>query len=217
VALELVAQGFGVSEQIDIAVLSIGIAEHKDGTGWSFVFQSGLPHIADADFARSYSLVTERGVSVDDGVTTLLLTTESLDISLLPEAAEELALPTTIMIRLDITPADFGQLAHGLARIFSNVDAESRPAMLVIPGYGQAITKPKGRPSGRRIEFEVISERNGLATVQQVGENSRPTKELASFLAQQLGVPEDHLVGRRYTCFAVPDRWGTTHSDFRLT
>jgi hypothetical protein len=62
-----------------------------------------------------------------------------------------------------------------------------------------------------------VSRRGALVDVAVVGHPEAGHCILeADWLARQLGVNADELVGRRYTCRVVPDRYGITFSDFRF-
>jgi len=69
---------------------------------------------------------------------------------------------------------------------------------------------------GRRVEYVVVGRRGGLAEVRQADAEARVRKTDASMLALNLGVEESTLVGRRYSCWVVPDEYGFTRSDFKL-
>lgn len=73
-----------------------------------------------------------------------------------------------------------------------------------------------GAEDGRRVEYVVVGRRGGLVEVRQADVEARIRKTDASMLALNLGVDESTLVGRRYSCWVVPDEYGFTRSDFRL-
>jgi len=73
-----------------------------------------------------------------------------------------------------------------------------------------------GAGDGRRVEYVVVGRRGGLVEVHQADAEGRTRKTDASMLALNLGVDESALVGRRYSCWVVPDEYGFTRSDFKL-
>jgi len=69
---------------------------------------------------------------------------------------------------------------------------------------------------GRRVEYVVVGRRGGLAEVRRADAEATVRKTDASVLALNLGVEESTLVGRRYSCWVVPDEYGFTRSDYKL-
>src|SRR4051794_10891238 len=101
------ARAVGVGEHSDIDVLSVGVAEQPNGTGHSLVFQVGYGGAAEPDVTNGFSLVTERGDSVEAGVKSLKLTEGALKIGLLSDAATTLGLSEEFGIRLDLELEQF--------------------------------------------------------------------------------------------------------------
>ena len=83
-------------------------------------------------------------------------------------------------------------------------------------GHGADSHAGRGR-AGRRIEYVVVGKRGGIAEFRESGTESRVRKTDAAMLAFNLGVDESSLPGRRFSCWVVPDEYGVTRSDFKLT
>jgi hypothetical protein len=69
--------------------------------------------------------------------------------------------------------------------------------------------------TGRRIEYAVVGVRGGIADFQPAADPSKVHRTGADTLAAQLKVDVADLVGRRFSCWVVPDRYGVVRSDFR--
>lgn len=69
---------------------------------------------------------------------------------------------------------------------------------------------------GKRIEYVVTSQRGATVHYQAVGDPSRTYKTGATGLADQLGIEEESLVGRNFSCWVEPAEYGVVRRDFRL-
>jgi hypothetical protein len=222
VTLRLTAHAVGASDDPDLDVLVAGVAEHPDGSGWSLTFQGGSSDRTQADPDEEYCLVTDNGACIYGGVSAVVLAGTELRLALTRSAAGELDLDRRVEITLEVDAAHIHALRDGLARIFAATSIDSRPRRLVLPGSHPAV---QGRPllhrrrpardRGARVEYLVVARRGALLDVQAVGRDER-TVEVAASLAELLGVNDADLVGRRYTCLVVPDRFGVARSDYRL-
>lgn len=70
---------------------------------------------------------------------------------------------------------------------------------------------------GKRIEYVVTGQRGATVHYQAVEDPSRTYKTGATGLAEQLGIKEESLVGRNFSCWVEPAEYGVIRSDFRLS
>lgn len=219
--LQLTARVAAFVAEDDNDVLFAGVAEHPDGSGWSLLFQGGSPDPDESTEDEDYCLVTETSACAYGGVDGVTLRDNRLLLSLEAGAAAALDLPDRLEITLDTDAAQVELFRDGLARIFAATSLDCRPRQLDLPGAHPPVEArpPDHRPAprGTRVEYVVVEAQGALV----ITESSTPSPDRdavpADHLARQLGVEPGSLVGRRYTCLTVTDRFGTTLSDFQLT
>jgi immunity protein 10 of polymorphic toxin system len=221
VTLQLTARVAAFVAEDDNDVLFAGVAEHPDGSGWSLLFQGGSPDPDEPTGDEDYCLVTETAACVYGGVDGVTLNDNRLLLSLEAGAADDLELPTSIEITLDTDAAQIARFRDGLARIFATTSLDCRPRHLELPGAEPAVeARPadhRPAPRGSRVEYVVVEAMGALVITETITPSPDRDAVPADHLARQLGVEPTSLVGRRYSCLSVTDRFGTTLSDFQLT
>jgi hypothetical protein len=221
VALHLTARLASFVDDPDEEVLFAGVAEHPDGSGWSLTFQGGSPDPDEATDDEEYCLVTETGAGAYGQVTAVVLDGSRLRLTLTRQSAADLALHPRIDITLDTDTERIDRFRDGLARIFTATSIDSRPGRLVLPGshppvQARPLLRRRRPPRGTRVEYVITGRRGDLLTVEAVNHPPQRHTEVPAILADQLGVDPATLVGRRYSCLVVTDRFGITMSDFQL-
>jgi hypothetical protein len=220
VTLQLTARLASVVDQADYETLLAGLAEHRDGSGWSLTFQGGSPYSEEDTSDEEYCLVTQSGACVYGMVRAVVLHRDQFRLTLTRRAAADLNLPPRIAVALDTDAESVTQFRDSLARIFMSTSIDSRPRRLVLPGSRPPV---KGRPLlhrhrrlGTRVEYVIVGTRGVLVDVETVAGPRRRETENPDWLARQLGVEPSTLIGRRYTCRVIKDRDGITSTDFRI-
>lgn len=220
--VRLTARAAGSGDDAELGVLVAAVAEHPDGRGWSLVFTIAAPDPAFP--AEEYCLTTAEGATTYGGVRSLVLADGELHLTLTRRAASELNLPRRSVITLEVDLADREAFRDGLARVLTATSVDDRPRRVALPESDPVV---RGRPAvrrwrptrrrGARVEFVVVAQRGALLHVQAVQRPDAQDVVSVGSLTRLLGVADDaHLVGLRYTCRVVPERFGETRSDYRL-
>lgn len=204
----------------DQDVLLAGVGEHPDGGGWSLTVQGGSPDPDEDTGDEEYCLVTQTGACVYGQLDAVVLDRDQLRLTLSRRAAADLGLARRIRVVLDSGADSIDRFRDGLARIFASTSIDSRPRTLELPGSTPSV-RPRPRrhrrtARGTRVEYVITGRRAALVDVQSQADPIHHRVEIAAVLARVLGVDDNTVVGRRYSCLVVTDRIGRTESDFQL-
>lgn len=115
-----IAQAIGVTDEAGI--LSVCVAEQRDGTGRHLILQGVDPASENAEILgddESYCLVTETAATVYGGIKAVTLRGGTLQIRLTRTAANELGLPTRLTVTLDVEDRALQDLRDGIRQVFS--------------------------------------------------------------------------------------------------
>src|SRR5215213_3435053 len=87
-------------ETYEHGVYSVGVSENADGSGWSLVFSAADEYTAqDARLGQdTHALSTADGATTYAGVRSCALTSDHLDLALMPDAAADLGLPERLRL-----------------------------------------------------------------------------------------------------------------------
>jgi hypothetical protein len=125
------AQVVGVTDEGGI--LSVGVAERRDGTGRNLILQGVDPASENAELLsdeEGYCLVTETAATVYGGIKAVTLRHGTLRIWLTRTAAEELDLPTKLTITLNVEDQALHDLRNGIRQVFSYGSGQESPPKL---------------------------------------------------------------------------------------
>lgn len=121
----------GVSE--DAGILSVGVAQHHDGSGRSLILQGVDPASRNSELLEpdeSYCLTTETAATIYGGVRAIALRDRMLRIRLTRAAAKTLRLRAELTITLNVDNEAVAKLRSGIRQVMAYGAGSQSPPLL---------------------------------------------------------------------------------------